>query len=1486
MRRAVARFIFVTLLGTLAVVLGVVTSMTLTPPGRDLLARTISEGLDRVLIGHVDVGGISGSFLYDLDLERLVVRDTQGVLLADLPRVHVSYRLPNLLSGRYVLSSLHVDDPVINLIKHRNGRMNYEEVLGLGKKKGPGGPSPLIQFEDVQVHNGTLRIALPWNPPSEADTPGEIDSVLAAERAKPGRQIADSREGLRRVIRFEQLTAFMPRLRIASPDRRPFTIDLDTLATRISDPQVRLTDAVGRLSFPSDSVVFSFERAAMANTVVAGGGAVTWPRDTTLFDFQLLAPQVDLADLRWISPDFPDMTGRGRLHAVSVSGARTRYALPELHLAGPGGRLDGELVAITDRAFGLGVDDMRLRVQDLDLDVARAYLDSLPFFGHVTGNVRGGGWLVNRPLALDVDILFRDEKVAGTPVTTVAGSGRIIASQNPDSGLTFAGFDVRRSNVDLGTVRRIAPAVILEGRLAAVGRLEGPLQDVTFTGRAVHRHGERPESVAEGVVHLDTRRDTLGLFADVDLAPLAFEGIRAAFPTLGTRGEVRGHVTLDGRLSRMAVDATLVGDIGRLDAVGVVTMLPPHWGADSLHLRFEELDLAALRGTGPTTRLAGAMTVAGSIDTLRAPEGSLALTLGPSSIREWRLDSLLAEVAVVDSVVRLDTLAALWRGARAYGSGTLGWTAPHAGTMRIALDADSLVAFDSLALALTGQTRRDTALRALSGTADGEVTLTGALDSLVAEGSVTGRALAFQQLASPEVRAEFVWRGEMRPRLQAALRADTLGVGALWFRGVGLDVAGYADSLGWAVASTLGLADRVPPTTVAAAGDWQAPDSAAAGAQQTVLIDSLAATLLGSAWRLEEAVRLSVGDSALEFSPVHLVTRTGSGLLRFGGRWPGDAPGDVSIEARGLELADVYTLIQRDTAGINGRLGLDLRVGGTAASPTIEGSATLGQVRVGDSRAPFVQAVVDYADRRLDATLRLWDTGEQILDVETSLPVDLAFTEVETRKQPGLLTVRAHADSMDLAIVEAFTPTVRRVRGTLAADARITGTWDRPRLEGFAELRDAAMSMPGLGVRFDDVRGRVALQGDSLVLDNVFARSAEGRLDVDGVVRLDSLTTPVLALDMRANQFHAAAIPDFLDVTVTGEMHLRGPVFGATLTGEAEADRGVLYFADLLNKRVIDLEDPTNADLVDTLLIRERRLGTAFQARFLDSLRIRNFQFGVGGDFWLRSNEANIQLTGRDLRVNKFRDEYHIEGTLTALRGTYDLKIGPVTRTFDVQRGSVTYEGTPDLNARLDIRAQHVVRTAQNQDLPIVAIIGGTLFQPQLELTTGQNIAAGVSDVDLVSYLIFGVPSSQAQPGELGQLQNIASFLSPAAFNELERALISDLGLPIDVFEIRPGVGGIFGSPATGGSVTQVAAGLQIGQRVFLTLSAGFCDLRQFSYENLGAGIEVRFSQAWRAQLAFEPTLRESCGVTGFESRLAPNARYQVGFDLFWEREF
>ena len=102
----------------------------------------------------------------------------------------------------------------------------------------------------------------------------------------------------------------------------------------------------------------------------------------------------------------------------------------------------------------------------------------------------------------------------------------------------------------------------------------------------------------------------------------------------------------------------------------------------------------------------------------------------------------------------------------------------------------------------------------------------------------------------------------------------------------------------------------------------------------------------------------------------------------------------------------------------------------------------------------------------------------------------------------------------------------------------------------------------------------------------------------------------------------------------------------------------------------------------------------------------------IGSDVWLRSAEANIQLDG-EVRVSKVGREYQPIGTLQAPRGSYTLKIGPVTRDFTVTRGEVRYIGT--LDAGLDIEARHTVRSVRGEDIPVIASIEGTLYAPEAQ---------------------------------------------------------------------------------------------------------------------------------------------------------------------------
>jgi autotransporter translocation and assembly factor TamB len=269
----------------------------------------------------------------------------------------------------------------------------------------------------------------------------------------------------------------------------------------------------------------------------------------------------------------------------------------------------------------------------------------------------------------------------------------------------------------------------------------------------------------------------------------------------------------------------------------------------------------------------------------------------------------------------------------------------------------------------------------------------------------------------------------------------------------------------------------------------------------------------------------------------------------------------------------------------------------------------------------------------------------------------------------------------------------------------------------------------------------------------------------------------------------------------------------------------------------------------------------------------------MGSDNWLRSAEANIQLEGR-VRLSKTGRVYNPIGTLGAPRGNYTLKIGPVTRDFTVTRGQVTYTG--DLNAGLDIQARHTVRSVRGDEIPILANIAGTLYAPKLTLTS--TIRPAISETDLVSYLITGYAANEATLlGQGSALQTGLAYFSSALSSELERALIQDIGVPIDLIEIRPGVSN---GTAGAASFTQLAAGWQIGKKTFLTFNAGFCpDLSQLSYKNLGASLEFRFSKEWKLQSTVEPTI-QTCGNFGVTNRFGSTSLYQIGFDILWEREF
>ena len=1314
----------------------------------------------------------------------------------------------------------------------------------------------------------------------QARQPAPGDSALEIAGGGPN--------GRLRVRRFEHLDAHLAALQVSSPRERGIRIDVSRLAFESTDPAVRLVDLTGRLHVIGDSMEVRLARVQLpASGLRNARGAVRWPRGTMLFDLRLRADSATLGDFPFIDRRFTGAPATGVLSGdvrVRSHGSRVlEVGVDSLRLAYAGGTVAGRVTALSVADSGLvALRDADLDARDFDLEFARPFLDTLPFAGRLSGRTVATGPLT--ALALETDWSFRDSLVPGWPETRLRGKGEV--NLKAADGIRFQPFAVEAASVDLRTVARLAPAVRLHGMLLATGSLAGPLKNAQFTGTLEQRDGDRPASRLTGAVRLDTRGAVLGIYSDATADSLSFDGLKGSFPSLPLHGAVSGPIRLAGPLGALETHAELhAGEGGDVRADGVLALDLPHYGARDFELSTRDLDLARWLSGAPPSRLG--LTLRGALtgDSGVAPSGAVTALLGPSLFAGAGLDSGALRLRLADRRVYVDSLRLAQPGLVTTGSGSLGWTRGASGQLALDFDADSLSAIDSL---VTWLAQRDNAARAdpdpdpdprpnrpLVGSARVVATLGGSLDSLGVDVRASVDRVAWHGWLVPAGRVRLQWQPGPTPTFALEATLDSLAYGTLGFSGAAAAGRGTLDSLTWFARSRMGAGGAF------LAGGRFARRPGPAGTVRAVGLDSLAVQLPGDVWVLERPTELTVTDSAARVSRLALKSVYGSGKLTLQGDLPTRGRADAHLQLEAFPLAGMYALLEQDTAGVGGTVSATAGLSGSRASPVSSGSFSLSNGRFGEFRAPFVDGTFEYRDRRLSTAVHLWRSGQQILAVQAFLPLDLAIMPVERRQLADTLSVRATADSVDLAVLEALTPAVRQVTGVFSTDLGIAGTWDAPRLRGALQIADAAATIPALNVRYEAVNGRLALSGDSIAVQALSASSERGRADVSGVVRLERLTHPVLDLRIAADQFKALDLKNNVTITSSGRLLLQGPVFGATLTGQVNVTSGALYFADLVQKRIVNLDELADTSLAS--LIEQQRLGPEFQNVFLDSLRIDDLGLEMGNDVWLRSNEANIQLAG-SARLTKRRNLYLVSGTLQAVRGTYRLKVGPVSREFVVSQGTVRYFGTPDQDATLDIEAKHVVHPvptpgAPNEDITVVAHITGTLIVPKVTLAAEKQ---DLSQTELISLLLFGkrsVDLAGDQGGIADQravLQSAFSVLS----GEIEQTIVSG-GVPVDYVEIQPGGGGQ-GTPL---SSLQLAVGRQLGPKTFLVVNAGYCQGGQGGVQNLlGLSLQFRISPEWRTEASFAPV--QTCLPDASSGGQATTVPRQVGLDLFWERRY
>ncbi len=1439
-------------------ILGIAGVALRTDAGRDFVARTAVRLVNDRIDGNLSIGDLGGSFFEGLQARNVLLTGPAGDTVVALAELRLRYRLADLLSRRIVLGQLVLEQPEINLTQFRaGGPFNFEllfqpddgESGGEAEGGSDGSSALLVAFSDVQIRDGSLVIRT---------APDKVDD--------PDWEIESGPEGPLRVRRIEQINGEFSYLRLASPrpQDRGLLGEIASLQARISDPAIAIDRIRGSARLVGDSLSVDLAEVRLPQSAMTAEGTVVFSSEGLLFDLGLDVSRVVTDEVRDLIPELPaGLIASADIHAQQKRGDVLEVDARALEVegAGGGGTARGRFGVWLGPNSAWAFRNIDLSVRNLDLEYVRGFLDTLPIAGRLTGAVKANG--PRERLAVELDVILRDSLVPGWPESTIRGAGHILLGSGD---LTFEDFTVRGTNLDLGTMHRLVPGIALKGRLRAQGRLNGTFRELRYEGLLRHRDFPGPESGVRGSLRVDAPGDSVGVWADVLLDTLHLAGLQSSYPAIPVAGGFTGRLVVAGYLDSLAMQALLIGSAGRIDLGGAVILQEGAIGIHTMTMGAEQLNLRALHDDLPESAINGDATIAGVTAEDEAARWKVDLALVRSRIRDIPIDSAHGTIALADTLIRADTVDIWSERVYATGQGAFGLAASRSGVLTVALEADSIGVLEPVLVSLLGEV--DSTFVGIP--PSGAVSLSGEMRGSIDDFDVDAR-FDVRDVSRGDL---FVSRARGTARLHVPFEnatiegtMDSVALGAASFSGVEARVSGGADSMAW-----FGRA-RFGSTGAWIGGGQVLIDSTT----YTVPIDSMAFLLTTGAWFVDTAAVVTLSDSGIDFRRVLASSAVRASRVTLDGRFPFRGPADLQVEFEAVSLGDVAMAIQKFAGQMDGELSGTIQLGGTARAPTIEAAAALRDGEFQTLRIPYLDGTMHYNERHFGANFALLRRGERFVDVTVELPIDLALRGVENRKLPGELLVQAVADSAPLAYVEAVLPVMRRGSGTLTATVGITGTWEDPRLEGSVTITDGAASFPAIGVRHEQLTGRLVLAGEMISIERLSVKSGRGTAEISGSVRLEELTRPVLDLHISGRDFHAVNLRDFLSLTATAELDLKGPPLGATLTGSGTATRGVLYFADLVTKQVINLEDTLFASFVEEE-VREQRLGAEWQQRFLDSLRVVDLRLRLGNEVWLRSSEANIQLAG-ELTANKLRDQYRLTGTLEAPRGTYRLPLGPITRDFAVTRGQLRYFGTSDLNADVDIEARHVVRTVRGEDVTVFVHIGGTLYDPRLTLSS--DIRPSPSETEVISYLLFGAPSVQALAaetrGENQGLQNQAvTQLAGVLSGQLEYALISDLGVPLDYVQIRPGDIG------SGLSGTEIAIGKQfnlLGTTAFLTASPRICPEQTFSAQNVGASLEFRLSRQWLFAASADPI--QACD--GFSTS---QVRYQFGLDFLWEKSY
>ena len=1433
-----------------AIVVGVGLVATRSERGQAGVRRWLQGQIASSIRGKVHLGKIGGNFLTGVTIDSLELRDDEDSLFVATGRITLQYDPRDLVDRRLFFRSVVLEHPTVVLRQHENWTWNYKRLFRIvprRKTKSPErGFGDFVVLDSLRIRNGSLRLTIPWHVDDTLHG-ARRDSAVRVNLARRDHEVRRTREGFTQNYRWTNAYAFAPHIRVTHPDSAGIIALVDTLHTNESMPPFKWRNVKAVVRVLGDSAWLAASHWDLPRSTGHADGKVVWGSDLPVrYAVRVVGDSVSLADIAWVYPTLPT-TGSGKM-ILDIKNERNLhlldYAIHDMDVRTTKSRLRGSMTFETGGPV-LAVHDVKLQADPVDFDLLRA-LNGKPFpadwQGTLTGSVVARGGPLTHFVVDASDITFRDAHVPGA-VSHIQGRGELDILF--PAFTAFHNFLATTDRFDLRTLTAIYPAFPrITGIVSGSAVLDSSWLDVRVSNaNLTHTDGPAEPTHATGGGRITYGVKFMAYDLTLQASPLSLTTLARSYPKMPLRGLFSGPILVKGIAPDLDVQADLTGPAGHLTYAG-------HVDADSLGGYgargagvFDALEAAALIGlTNPRSRLAGQYDVDLTGDSLANLAGTLGVRLERSVADGVRLSSGAARVRFDRGIALVDTLRIDGEPGVLRARGTIGLTrSTGADSLALAFDADSLGGLRRYLARAQNPDIKALASDSLAGKLSFRGVARGWLDSLDVRGSLSARDVYVRGDRARSVGGTVALRnvrGHMTGTL--AMRADTVSAGGIRVGQADLE----ATIIDAGRARFAASARAESGAHLRAAGAWSGTKDTT-----TLRVDTLDLAVGASRWTLRRPSVFTRSSAGVMLDTLLFDNGAGGRLAGFI-QAPVAAPVHIRLRADSVPLGDVGTLAQLPDA-LSGHLSADLLVAGTRERPTMTFTSAARGLKYSGLSTELVAIEGGYANERATLQANVLRGGRSMLDATVSYP--LALTLFSARATGDSIRGRVHADSVDLALIEALSPRIRNSSGRLALDLALSGQPEHPHVAGRASVRNGAIEMPDVGLRFASLNGDVTVDParDSLTILAMrwVSPASGGSGALQGSIVFRDIAKPRLDLRLDAQGLRTVDKRGLarLDVsTGAGGLTLSGTPDAATLSGAVTVDRGTIYIPELVRKQLVDITPEDFALLFDTTDVKNRSIMPQPPAVLVEHLRLDGVSVRIGDEVWLRSREANIKLGGtlnvtrarddrettrstlaRDPRADSARYKLALSGTLSADRGTYTLDLTAVQREFQVQSGRITFFGTPDFNPEIDVTALYQVKQTNRSDIGVRARIHGNFYpQPALELSSTD---AYLSPSDLVSYLATGHPSS-----EISNQRSAIEFVLPTAGAYVSRVLRDQLGGIVDQVQVQSGA--VNGELDPTGSTasnqfrsflysTRLGGEKQISDKLFLSFSTGLCQL-------------------------------------------------------------